>query len=89
MMMENCRRPGGAVNSPVNRRPKSWRGLVRDKCELQMVDDAVADLAVLFIEGEAFQREHRPNHVFPHPLGIDPSLGPDPAVNIEPRVPPG
>ncbi len=81
MMMENYRRPGGAVNSPVNRRPKSWRGLVRDKCELQMVDDAVADLAVLFIEGEAFQREHRPDHVYSHRLGLFLGLGPDPAMD--------
>ncbi len=27
--------------------------------------------------------------IFPHPLGLDLCPGPDPIVNIEPRVPPG
>jgi len=49
----------------------------------------VADPAFSFIEGEAFQGEKRPDHVFSHPLGLSLCLGPDPAVNIEPRMPPG
>jgi hypothetical protein len=50
---------------------------------------SVADLAVPFIDGEAFQREHRSAHVFPHPLGLFPGLGPDLAVDVEAGVPPG
>jgi len=48
----------------------------------------VADLAFLF-KREAFQRKHRPDPVLAHPLGLCLGLGPDPAVNIEPYVPPG
>jgi len=43
----------------------------------------VADLGFPFIEGEAFQGEKRPDHVFAHPLGLSLCLGPDPAMNIE------
>jgi len=49
----------------------------------------VADLGFPFIEGEAFKGEQRPDHVFAHPIGLSLCLGPDPAMNIEPRVPPG
>jgi len=31
----------------------------------------------------------RPDHVFSHPLGLGLCLGPDPAVDREPRMPPG
>ena len=50
---------------------------------------SVADLTFPFIEGEPFQREQRPDHGFSHPLGLSFCLGPDPAVDIEARVPPG
>lgn len=42
----------------------------------------VADLACLFIEGEAFQGKERPDHVLSHALGFFLCLGPDAAVNI-------
>jgi len=32
--------------------------------------------------------QKRPDHVLSHPLGLGLCLGPHPAVNIEPRVPP-
>ena len=47
------------------------------------------DLAFSFIQGEAFQGQQRPDHVFSHPLGLGLCLGPDAAVDIETRVPPG
>ncbi len=34
-----------------------------------MIDETIADLAFLFIEGEALQGEKRADHVFPHALG--------------------
>jgi hypothetical protein len=49
----------------------------------------IADLTLFLREREPLQTEKRADHVFPHPLGLMPSLGPDPAVDIEPRVPPG
>jgi hypothetical protein len=49
----------------------------------------VADLAFPFIQGKAFQREQRPDHVFAHPLGLFLGLCPDPTMDIKPRVPPG
>jgi hypothetical protein len=42
-----------------------------------------------FIEGETFQGQQRPDHVFSDPLGLFLCLDPDPAVDIEPRVSPG
>ncbi len=48
----------------------------------------VADLAFFFIKGEAFQGKKRPNHVFPHSLGLFPGLGFDLAVDREARVAP-
>jgi hypothetical protein len=47
------------------------------------------DLAFSFIQGETFQGQQRPDHVFSHPLGLGLCLGPDAAVDIETRVPPG
>jgi hypothetical protein len=41
----------------------------------------VADLGLLFVEGEALQGEKRADHVFAHPLGLFPGFGPDPAVD--------
>jgi len=49
----------------------------------------VADLGSLFIEGESLQGQQRADHVFSYPLGLFLSLGPDPAMNIEPPMPPG
>jgi len=49
----------------------------------------VADLAFPFIEGEAFQGKKRPDHIFARPLGLSFCPGPDPAVDIETRVPKG
>ena len=49
----------------------------------------IGDLAWPFIQGEPLQGEKGPDHVFPDPLGLLSGLGPDAAVNIEPRVPPG
>jgi hypothetical protein len=49
----------------------------------------VADLAFQLIAGEALQGKERPDHVFSRPLGLSFCLGPDPAVDIETRVPPG
>jgi 4-hydroxy-4-methyl-2-oxoglutarate aldolase len=43
----------------------------------------VADLAFPFIEGEAFQGQKRPDHVFAHPFGLSFCPSPDPAVDIE------
>jgi hypothetical protein len=47
------------------------------------------DLACPFVEGEALQREKRPDQVFSDPLGLGLCPGPDPAVNIEAGVTPG
>ena len=44
--------------------------LVSGKCQLEVVDEEVAELAFLFIEGEALEREDHPDHVFSHPLGL-------------------
>jgi len=49
----------------------------------------VADPAFPFIEGEALQGEQRPDHVFADPFGLCLCPGPDPAVDIETRMPPG
>ena len=49
----------------------------------------IADLTLFLREREPLQRQKRPDHVLSHPLGLGLCLGPDPAVNIEPRVPPG
>jgi len=39
------------------------------------------DLAFLFIEGEAFQRKQRTDHIFAHSLSLFSGLGPDLAVD--------
>jgi len=49
----------------------------------------IADLTLFLREREPLQGQKRPDHVLSHPLGLGLCLGPDPAVNIEPRVPPG
>jgi len=49
----------------------------------------IADLGLFLRERESLQGQQRPNHVLSHPLGLGLGLGPDPAVDIEPRVPPG
>jgi hypothetical protein len=49
----------------------------------------ITNASFLFIEGEALQGQKRTDHVLSHPLGLFPGLGPNPAMNIEPRVPPG
>jgi len=49
----------------------------------------VADLACVFIEGEAFQREQRPDHILSHAPSLIFSLGSDQAMDVEPRMPPG
>jgi hypothetical protein len=51
--------------------------------------EAVADLALPIQKQEAIQAEHRPDHVFPDPFGLDLCPGPDPAMDIEPGVAPG
>jgi hypothetical protein len=38
-------------------------------------------LALHFIEGEAFQGKERPDHILSQPLGLCLGLGPDPAVD--------
>jgi len=48
----------------------------------------VADLALLIIEGEAFQGKERPDHVLANPLGLLFVLGPHQAVDRKPRMPP-
>jgi len=48
----------------------------------------VAYLSFFFIEGEAFQGKQRPNHVFPHPLGLFPGFSPDLAVDRKAGVAP-
>jgi hypothetical protein len=50
---------------------------------------AIVDSPRPFSQGEPLQGQKGPDHVFSHPLGLVPSLGPDPAVGIETRVPPG
>jgi hypothetical protein len=49
----------------------------------------VANLTVFLREREPLQGQKRPDHVFAHPLGLSFCPGPDPAVDIETRVPPG
>jgi len=49
----------------------------------------VADLTIPFIEGEAFQGQKRPDHVFSDPLGLGLYPGPDTAVHVEAGVAPG
>jgi len=48
----------------------------------------VADLAFLFIGGEAFQRKQRTDHIFAHSLSLFSGLGPDLAVDVETCVAP-
>jgi hypothetical protein len=38
---------------------------------------------------QPLQGEYRSDHVFSHPLGFRPRLGPDQAVKVETCVPPG
>ena len=71
------------ISDPRRRRP------LRHKGQVEVADDVVADLAFLFIEGEAFQGKERADHVLSHWLGLDASLGPDQAVDVEAGVPPG
>jgi hypothetical protein len=40
----------------------------------------VANFALMFQKQEAVQRQDGPDHVFPDPLGLGLSPGPDPAV---------
>lgn len=47
------------------------------------------DLAFPFQEGEPFQGQKRPDHVFADSLGLIFGLGPYAAVHIETRVAPG
>lgn len=56
---------------------------------LRVFPVAAADLAFLFIEAEAFQREPRPNHVLTHQLGLFLGLGPNTAVSWKAGVAPG
>ena len=49
----------------------------------------VDHLALFFREREPLERKKRPDHVLSHPLGLDASLGPHPAVDVETRMPPG
>jgi len=42
-----------------------------------------------FREGEPLQGEQRTEHILSHPLGLFFCPGPDPAVDIEPGLPPG
>ena len=49
----------------------------------------VADLARSFIEGEAFQREQRPDHILSYQLGLGLCLSPDAAVDVEAGMSPG
>jgi hypothetical protein len=42
---------------------------------------------LLFIEGEAFQRENRADHVLPEPLSLELCLRPDSAMDVETGVP--
>ena len=42
-----------------------------------------------FKEGEPLQGEQRTDHILSHPLGLFFSLGSDPAMDIEPGMPPG
>jgi hypothetical protein len=50
---------------------------------------AVVDPALFLIERQTLQGKKRPDHVFPYPLGLSFCPGPDPTVDIEPRIPPG
>jgi hypothetical protein len=43
----------------------------------------IADPAFPLIKGETLQREHRPDHILSHALGLGLCLGQDPAVDIE------
>jgi len=47
------------------------------------------NLALLLQKAEALQGQERPDHVFPHPLGLRLGRGPHPAVNREAGVTPG
>ena len=49
----------------------------------------VADLALLFIEGEALEGKERPAHIFSHLLGLFPGLSPHQAMDRESRMAPG
>ena len=48
----------------------------------------VTDLALTFQKQETIQRQDGPDHIFPDPLGLELGPDPDPAVDVESRVPP-
>ena len=49
----------------------------------------VTNFSLGFQKCQPLQGKHRPEHVFPHPLGLRLRLGPDQAVDVEAGVRPG
>ena len=77
-----------ALVGDMGRHPGDERQVVHPLELGPVVAVPVADPALPFQKRQAVQRQDGPDHVLADPLGLGPRPGPDPAVDVEARVPP-